>query len=108
MRLGGGRMTRPFLAVMPAPNLQAKSSAIQHQDLFLRRSCAGFIFTLDIILRFNTAYEPSDKHHEGDLVTSRWKIGGRYLRTSFWLDFFSIVPAHLEVCATSSRWMISL
>ncbi|KAK9842771.1 hypothetical protein WJX74_002162 [Apatococcus lobatus] len=70
---------------------------ISHLDfLTVLDLVAGSVFSLDIILRFNTAYEPAQKKHEGDLVTSRWKIAGRYLRTSFWLDFLSIVPAYLE------------
>lgn len=55
------------------------------------------VFTLDILLRFNTAYEPARKKHEGQLVTNRWRIAGHYLSTSFLLDFLSIVPAYLEV-----------
>lgn len=58
---------------------------------------AGTVFSLDILLRFNTAYEPARKKHERDLVTGRWKIAGHYLCTSFLLDFLSIVPAYLEV-----------
>ena len=58
---------------------------------------AGVVFSLDILLRFNTAYEPPRKQWEGDLVTNRWKIAGHYLCTSFLLDFLSIVPAYLEV-----------
>ncbi len=63
----------------------------------------GLIFTADIVLKFNTALVTRKDSYTKGLVTDRWKIANRYLRTQFALDFLSTAPAYIEVSRAMPR-----
>lgn len=67
--------------------------------LTMIRSIADVFYAIQIFVKFRTAYvAPSSRvFGRGELVIDSSKIASRYIRRSFWIDFFAALPLP-QVC----------
>lgn len=79
-----------FLAIVILPveiSFNVSSDILSYYDLFI----IG-VFTFDIVLNFNTAYQ-----YKGEFVENRIIIAKEYLKLWFWIDLASTFPFEIVV-----------